>query len=61
MSEYVLDVLRRDLAVPTTREWLDRLALDEPTGVSSERIVESIHEGRDERSVQLTRAFADRD
>lgn len=61
LSDYVLDVLRRDLAVPTTREWLERLQLDEPsTGISSERIAGSIHEGRDERTAQIIGAATDR-
>lgn len=62
LSDYVLDVLRRDLTVPTMREWLDRLKQDDPvTGISSEEIIEMIHEGRAERDSQILRAIADRD
>lgn len=62
LSEYVLWVLERDVATPTTREWFERLREDEPaTGVSSEDIVSAIHEGRDERDEQIRRALADRD
>ncbi len=62
LSEYVLDALERDLAVPTTREWLERLREDEPvTGVTSEEIVSSIHEGRAERDEQILRALSGRD
>jgi plasmid stability protein len=62
MSDYVLAVLERDLAVPTTREWLERLADDEPVdGVASEEIVRLIHEGRNERDEQILRTLADRD
>lgn len=62
LSDYVLDVLRRDLTVPTTREWLDRLERDEPvTGISSDEISNAIHEGRAERHVQLSGAISDRD
>lgn len=62
LSDYVLDVLRRDLTVPTMREWLDRLEQDDPvTGISSEEIVEMIHGGRAERDAQIRRAIADRD
>ncbi|MGH2835339.1 MAG: FitA-like ribbon-helix-helix domain-containing protein [Solirubrobacteraceae bacterium] len=61
LSDYVLDVLRRDLAVPSTQEWLERLRLDEPSsGISSERISESIREGRDERTGQILGAVTDR-
>jgi plasmid stability protein len=62
LSEYALDVLERDLALPTTREWLERLKEDEPvTGITSERIVSLIHEGRAERDEQILRALSDRD
>jgi plasmid stability protein len=62
LSEYALDVLERDLAVPTTREWLERLREDEPvTGITSEEIVSLIHEGRAERDEQILRALSGRD
>jgi plasmid stability protein len=62
VSGYVTDVLRRDLAQPTTREWLDSLKEDEPvSGISSEEVVNLIHEGRAERDEQILRALADRD
>ncbi len=60
LSDYVLHVLERDLALPTTREWLDQLKHDEPvTGITSEEIVASIHEGRAERDAQILRAISD--
>jgi plasmid stability protein len=62
MSDYVLYLLERDLALPTTREWLERLKEDEPvTGVSSEDILTALHEGRAERDAQIQRAISDRD
>jgi hypothetical protein len=62
LSEYVLGVLDRDLAVPSTREWLESLRKDEPvTGVTSEEIVNLIHEGRAERDERIRRAIADGD
>jgi plasmid stability protein len=62
MSEYALDVLERDLAFPTTREWLERLREDEPVpGIASAEIVSLIHEGRAERDEQILRAISDRD
>ena len=60
LSEYALRVLGRDLSKPTTREWLDRLRQDPPTDITSEEIVNSIHEGRAERDEQLQDAIADR-
>jgi plasmid stability protein len=62
LSSYILDVLQRDLAMPTTREWLDRLKQDEPVvDISSDEIVTLIHEGRAERDAQIHRAITDRD
>jgi antitoxin FitA len=62
LSEYALEVLERDLAMPTTREWLERLRQDEPVrGLTTEDIVNSIHEGRAERDEQILRALAGRD
>ena len=62
MSEYALEVLERDLSVPTTREWLERLRQDEPVqGITSEDIVDLIHEGRAERDEQIIRAISARD
>ena len=61
LSDYVLDVLERDLTIPSTREWLDRLARDQPvSSISSEEILEAIHTGREERDVGIRRAHADR-
>ncbi len=62
LSEYILDVLVRDLSVPTTREWLERLKQDEPVlDITSAEIVSLIHEGRDERDEQILRALSGRD
>ena len=62
LSDYVLYVLGRDLAMPTMREWLDGLKRDEPvTGISSEEIVAAIHEGRAERDEQIRRTISDHD
>lgn len=57
---YVTEVLERDLSSPTTREWLDRLKQDPATDLTSEEIVNSIHEGRAERDEQIHRAITDR-
>jgi antitoxin FitA len=62
LSEYVLSVLERDLEVPTTREWLERLRSDEPvSAIDSEEIVTILQEGRAERDEQIIRALASRD
>jgi plasmid stability protein len=62
MSEYALDVLRRDLAMPTTREWLERLRQDEPVNaIGAQEIVDLVHEGRSHRDEEILRALAARD
>jgi plasmid stability protein len=62
LSEYALRVLERDLTVPSTREWLERLRQDEPVrGIAAREIVDLIHEGRAEHDEQIFRAPADRD
>ena len=61
VSEYVLYLIERDLALPTMPEWLDSLKRDEPvTGISSADIVAAIHEARAERDEQTRRAISDR-
>jgi plasmid stability protein len=60
LSEYVRRLIEVDLALPTSEEWLERLRRREPVrGVTSERIVELIHEGRRERDEQIRSAVAD--
>lgn len=62
LSEYLLYLIERDLALPTMREWLEGLKGDEPvTGISSEDIVAAIHEGRAERDEQIQRAISNSD
>lgn len=61
MSDYVLDVLERDLALPTMREWLAEVRQSEPvTGVSRQDILDAIHRGRDERDEQIYNAISSR-
>ncbi len=63
LSDYVLEVLRRDLMVPSTQEWLERLEQDEAvTTISREDVSKAIHEARAERYEQIVgRAVTDRD
>lgn len=61
LGDYALTVLERDLAKPSTREWLDRIAGDEPVpDVSTEDIAELIRAGRTERDERNARSLADR-
>ena len=34
MADYVLDLIRRDLGLPSRREWLERLATSEPVDLA---------------------------
>jgi plasmid stability protein len=59
LSDYVLYVLERDLAMPTMREWLAQVKRGQPvTGVSREDILESIQQGREERDERITGAVS---
>ena len=59
MSDYVLYLLERDLALPTTREWLEQLKRSDPvTGISREDILAALHEGREERDAQIRAAIS---
>jgi antitoxin FitA len=62
LSDYVLYVLERDLAMPTMRQWLEGLRGDESVaGISSKEIVAAIHEGRAERDARIRQAISDSD
>jgi hypothetical protein len=62
LSQYALEVLERDIDVPSTREWLERVGQDEPVGgIASEEIAELIQEGRGQRDERIIGALADRD
>jgi plasmid stability protein len=51
LSEYVLDVLRRDLTVPGRRQWLERLASREP--VRTTGALDALDAARTAREAEL--------
>ena len=51
LAEYILDVLRRDLAVPGQRRWLERLGSRDP--VQTTGAVDALDAGRAEREAEL--------
>jgi plasmid stability protein len=61
LADYVLDLIRRDLGLPSRREWLERLATRAPVDIDRETIVESIHAARVERDAQIDAALAGRE
>lgn len=57
VRDYVLDVVRRDLARPTLDTWLDRVRRGPATDVGADAVTTLIREGREEREAELTRRF----
>lgn len=53
LSEYVLDVLERDLALPSPREWAELLETREPVEIDA---AAAIRQPREERDAQLAAA-----
>ncbi len=51
LAEYVLDVLRRDLALPGQRQWLDRVGSREP--VATAGVLDALDAARAERDAEL--------
>lgn len=60
ISQYVLAALERDLAVPSTREWLESLRQDPATAIAPGEVARLIREGRDERDEQILSAISHR-
>lgn len=60
LSEWALQVLQRELSVPSTTEWLEQLKNDPSTDLSSAEIARLVGQGRGEREAQILGALADR-
>jgi hypothetical protein len=58
LADYVLDLIRRDLGLPSRREWLERLATREPVDLEPGAIAEALHAAREERAAQIDAALA---
>jgi antitoxin FitA len=57
LADYVLDLIRRDLSVPSRREWFERLATREPVKLRPGEAAELLHAARAEREAQLVAAL----
>jgi plasmid stability protein len=57
LADYVLDLIRRDLGLPSRREWFERLATREPVDLGPNDVVEAIHASRAERDAQIDAAL----
>jgi plasmid stability protein len=56
LADYVLDLLRRDLGLPSRREWFERLATREPVNIAPGVVAEALHAARAEREAQIAAA-----
>jgi hypothetical protein len=61
MADYVLDLIRRDLGLPSRRAWLERLATREPVDLGPDAVVEALHAARAERDAHIAAALGRRD
>jgi antitoxin FitA len=59
LADYVLDLIRRDLGLPSRREWLERLATREP--VRGVDVLEALDAVRVEREAQIEAALSGRE
>ena len=57
LADYVLDLIRRDLGVPSRREWFERLATREPVKLRPGQAAEMIRAERAEREAQIAAAL----
>ena len=58
LADYVLDLIRRDLGVPSRREWFERLATREPVKLRPGEAAEMIRAERAEREAQIAAALS---
>jgi hypothetical protein len=57
MADYILDLIRRDLGLPSRREWFERLATRKPVTLRPGAAAEALHAARAEREAQLAAAL----
>ena len=57
LADYVLDLIRRDLGVPSRWEWFERLATREPVKLRPGEAAEMIRAERAEREAQIAAAL----
>jgi len=61
LADYVLDLIRRDLGLPSRRDWLERLATREPVDLDPDDVVEALDAVRAEREAQIDAALSGRE
>src|SRR5215212_4978352 len=57
LADYALDLIRRDLRLPSRREWFERLATREPVNLRPGEAAEALHAVRAEREAQRAAAL----
>jgi plasmid stability protein len=57
LADYVLDLIRRDLGLPSRREWFERLATREPVNLRPGEAAEIVRAERAEREAQIMAAL----
>jgi antitoxin FitA len=57
LADYVLDLIRRDLGLPSRREWFERLAAKKPVNIPPGVIADAIRAERAEREDQIAAAL----
>ena len=57
LADYVLDLIRRDLGLPSRQEWFERLATREPVNLRPGEAAEEIRAARAEREAQIAAAL----
>jgi plasmid stability protein len=57
LADYVLDLIRRDLGLPSRREWFERLATRGPVNLRPGEAATALHAARAEREAQLAAAL----
>jgi antitoxin FitA len=57
LADYVLDLIRRDLGLPSRREWFERLAAKKPVKIPPGVIADAIRAERAEREAQIAAAL----
>ena len=57
LADYVLDLIRRDLGLPSRREWFERLATREPVNIPPGASADMIRAERAEREARIFAAL----
>ena len=54
VSDYVLDLLRRDLSLPSRRQWFERVQSRQPVDADTVAVLDAVHAERDDELSRIT-------